>query len=282
MKRILGILFLVLLILIGSESCNNKKGVSLNPTMPGNVEQLTNFYANRGILDQFGIHNGHEFFAVNIPMSGDYKLTYTTMWGTFDLYLRVLEKALVFVGLQPDDTAQTAMLAKGTITESASTAMVQAAVSYGSVIWYQSGENGWFTFANDEWFTPLTLVQNGEEVESENIVLLTEEQVHPTPPPVVQQPPAQTCIRSLSDNSNGGITTADVSPSGCLRVPYTGGPAAPTPGGCSVALHFDNVPSLTVSVYHKGALSKVFNVGGTSDILENAGYPAACPLELRW
>jgi len=279
-------MLLLFLIVLGNESCNTQKDISFNPTTPGNAEEPMNFYANRGIHEQFGIYNGHEFFAVNIPMPGDYKLTYTTMLGTFDLYLRVLEKALVFVGLQPDDIAQTVMLAKGTITESSSLAMVSAAVSYGPVLWYQPDENSawWFTFANDEGFAQLVLVQNGEEVESQDVVRLTEEQVRPTPPPpvVVQHPPATPCIRSLSDNSNGGITTADVDASGCLRLPHTGGPAAPTPGGCSVALHFDSVPSLTVSVYHNGALSKVFNVGGTSDILENAGFPAACPLELRW
>lgn len=117
-------LVLIIILITGVAGCRREN--AFNPTEPQIAEQKklfqvipvsqANFYVKRGDSDQIGAYVGKEFFLVQLP-AGSYRLEYFTDFGIFNLVFQNTASALLFIGLQPGDQVQKAVLYRGTIID---------------------------------------------------------------------------------------------------------------------------------------------------------------------
>lgn len=102
-----------------------------SPTAPaaGSADDLANLYVCRGSSEGYGVFIKAGLLVVNLPAAGDYVIAYTTSLGTFYVVARADNPSQLFIGLHPDDTIVNAVIAKTTITASASTGRQGGGVS---------------------------------------------------------------------------------------------------------------------------------------------------------
>ncbi len=117
------LLVAVVLLSVGLIGCNqDNRGGPTTPELIAhtaarqNAARPGNFYAGRGLSDEFGAYVGHGEFVVQVP-AGEYLLEYTTDLGTFYLVFRATASSLLYIGLQPDDVVHDAIVYTGTITD---------------------------------------------------------------------------------------------------------------------------------------------------------------------
>ena len=136
-------IMLAIVVIIG---CSQEKE---SPVAPRS-NAILNFYTTRSESNQFEYRKGNEIFCLNIPIAGDYLLSYTTNNGTFYIVFRAQKSARLYVGLEDADALQALSLYKGVVSVSASPLQHD-----GDVILYaspSSPEVAWgsvFTFVSD-------------------------------------------------------------------------------------------------------------------------------------
>jgi len=92
------------------------------PTAPIEAasEQYSNFFTMRHTVSPvFEWDPGHDVFCVNVPKRGEYRLTYETNWGVFNIVFRAIRPTYMYVGLLEDDVVKAIALEDGTIPENA-------------------------------------------------------------------------------------------------------------------------------------------------------------------
>ena len=89
---------------------------------------MENFYATQSDEQGYCVYIGGGEFRFN-ALPGEYLLTYTTDLGMFKFVMRVLQEALVTIGIHPGDVMREAILYKGIITNTATRAMQSVQVS---------------------------------------------------------------------------------------------------------------------------------------------------------
>ena len=123
------------------------------------VPQYENVEEGTAYSSEYWASAAEDAFQVNIPSSGDFKISYTTDRGSSEVLLRLSKKALITVTLESDNVVQEVTLQKGTITINTSQ----------SIETYDDAE-----FTANESFGTLVLISGGSSV-------LAQPTVTPTP-----------------------------------------------------------------------------------------------------
>lgn len=107
---------------IGMVGCHLFEEQANIPTAPIEAasDQYSNFFAMRHIVSPiFEWNPAHDVFCVNVPKRGDYRLTYETNWGVFNIVFRAIRPTYMYIGLLEDDVVKAIALENGTIPENA-------------------------------------------------------------------------------------------------------------------------------------------------------------------
>ena len=133
MKTCQRIAVALMVIMLGIGGCNLGKEKESSLTFPTDSPEtslptMENFYATQSDELEYCVYIGGGEFRFNV-LPGEYLLTYTTDLGVFKFVMRVLEEALVTIGIQPGDVVHEAILYKGIITNTAMRTMQSVRVS---------------------------------------------------------------------------------------------------------------------------------------------------------
>ena len=133
MKTCQRIAVALMVIMLGIGGCNLGKEKESSLTFPTDSPEtslptMENFYATQSDELEYCVYIGGGEFRFNV-LPGEYLLTYTTDLGVFKFVMRVLEEALVTIGIQPGDVVHEAILYKGIITNTAMRTMQSVQVS---------------------------------------------------------------------------------------------------------------------------------------------------------
>ena len=123
----------LMVILLGIGGCNAGKENESSLTFPTENPEtssptMENFYATQSDGQGYCVYIAGGEFRFN-ALPGEYLLTYTTDLGMFKFVMRVLQEALVTIGIHPGDVMREAILYKGIITNTAMRAMQSVQVS---------------------------------------------------------------------------------------------------------------------------------------------------------
>ena len=110
------------LAVVGMVGCHLFEEQSHLPTAPIEAasDQYSNFFAMRYTVSPiFEWNPGHDVFCVNVPKRGEYRLTYETKWGVFNIVFRAIRPTYMYIGLLEDDVVKAIALEDGAIPENA-------------------------------------------------------------------------------------------------------------------------------------------------------------------
>ncbi|GAK51792.1 hypothetical protein U14_03038 [Candidatus Moduliflexus flocculans] len=102
----------------GMVGCHLFEDQSHLPTAPieATSDQYSNFFAMRHTVSPiFEWDPGHDVFCVNVPKRGEYRLTYETNWGVFNIVFRAIRPTYMYIGLLENDVVKAIALENGTI-----------------------------------------------------------------------------------------------------------------------------------------------------------------------